>query len=123
MIGSLRLWLQKSQTCLAVSPEGARPADLEAHVIRIERQEYRPPPALLQLLAECLPSTSAPTTSDPTPSACQCQDEPPPQHEDAHWELVAETDDQDLAIRVFEKLRAKLRRRKQPTSQEAPGAT
>jgi len=40
---------------------------------------------------------------------CQWKDEPPPQHEDAHWELVAETDDKDLAIRVLEHLKRELR--------------
>jgi len=42
-------------------------------------------------------------------AVCQWKDEPPPEDEDARWELVAETDDVDLAIRVFEKLRAELR--------------
>ena len=42
---------------------------------------------------------------------CQWKDEPPPQHEDAHWELVAETDDFDLAVHVLEALKENLSRR------------
>ena len=40
---------------------------------------------------------------------CRWKDEPPPQDEEARWEVVAETVDVDLAIRVFEKLKAELR--------------
>ena len=41
---------------------------------------------------------------------CCWKDEPPPEDDEGTLELVAETDDVDLAIRVFEKLKEKLQR-------------
>lgn len=41
---------------------------------------------------------------------CQWKDAPPPWDEEATWELVAETDDVDLTIRAFERLKRRLRR-------------
>jgi len=43
---------------------------------------------------------------------CRWKDETPPEDPGAIWELVAATDDRDLAVQVFEHLKFELRRDK-----------
>jgi hypothetical protein len=50
-------------------------------------------------------------------AVCRWKDEPPPEEEDARWELVEKTANVDEGIRLFEGLKRELRGgRRKPTA-------